>query len=241
MVETLYKYQGQRGETRPPYEQKFPSWGWFAMQIQTDVSTPVLGWFDCDGVCLTEWLMTSFGGGRYTVKIDLNNQDAYYNKTLYAMIYQNTQTTSNPQEPIILGVSEPFNIQENWQNIHEFEYSNNEMIDGVSYAGWKGYGYSQFTFDENEYPVEETVYIDSNNTKIRLSASLQDVETISTASVPKYELERLNFISIHDYCNIDGVAYICENFVPTFVKLYSLMQCKSKVSKTIFNYQNSNC
>jgi hypothetical protein len=241
MVDTLFKYQIQNGEFGKDYVQPLPSWGWFAMQIETDLGTPYIGWFDCDGTCLTEWQMSTFATNKYTAKIDLNLQDAYYDSQLFARIYINPQTVEDADAPIIIGQSEPFIISESHQNIHEFQYSNNEQIDGVSYSNWYGFAYCQYMEQEPEFAIEETVYINSLNQRKKLSSNVSNKVNIKTNYIPNYETERLNLIAIHDVVLVDSINYICSNFVSEGVEKFSLRPSKANLTKTIYNYQNNNC
>lgn len=241
MVDTLYQFTKQQGEYLRDYFQVLPDFGWFALQIQSDYSNVYVGWYNCENICVSEWQFTSMGGGKFKVKIDLNIQDAFYDTLLFARIYDTPQTVGTPLAPNIIGQSEPFVISKLHQNIHEFEYSNNELIDGIDYSNWKGYAYCQFVNKRVENPLNEKIYINSQKQRQKLFANLDNEIPIETGYISDYEKEKLNLISLHDVVNVDYVSYQLSQFTSKQIDKFSLSTCESKLTKTIYNYQNSNC
>ena len=125
----------------------------------------------------------------------------------------------------------------------QFQYTNNEIFDTVSYSGYTGYAYIASQLGQ-DYQFEEstTVYEQSNGVIQKLSARLKDKRKLLTDYMPKFEHEKLSLILMQDNISINGESFVKNNeYTVSPINRYALSQGSTLLNNSIYNFVNSSC
>jgi len=244
MADTLYQFTNIIGVENAPFTQTYPTWGVFNTQIQYDgENTPYLGFFDENNTVVYELLGTSLGNNLYKWSFDLSIYTNLYDKCLHAYIYTNQQNISTPEPIDVLAESESILVSVINNDVNQIEYSNNEIFDTIDYTNYTNYAYvfAQLGHDYN-YEENTTVYEKSNGGIVKLSATLKDKRIFLTDYLPKYFHEKLSLAFMHDNLLIDGESFVKNSeYQLTPIDRFSLSQGSTTLSRSNYNYVNSNC
>jgi hypothetical protein len=245
MADTLYPFTKIIGVEKPIYLQKYPTWGTFVTQCQYDgLSTPYLGFFDEDNNVIYELLGTSMGSNLYKWSFDLSIYTNLYDKCLHTYIYTNQQNVVDNLPIDAIAESELLQVSSKYNDlVLQFQYTNNEVFDTVSYSGYTGYAYIASQLGQ-DYQFEEstTVYEQSNGVIQKLSARLKDKRKLLTDYMPKFEHEKLSLILMQDNISINGESFVKNNeYTVSPINRYALSQGSTLLNNSIYNFVNSNC
>lgn len=244
MADTLYRFENIVGVEIAPYKQPYPTWGVFVTQIEYDgANVPYLGFFDEDNNVIYENLGTSCGDNLYKWSFNLATYTNLYNKCIHCYIYTNQQNIATPEPIDVLAESEPLRVGAEFDNLVLLEYTNNEIFDTIDYTNYVNYAYvsSQFGHEIN-YEETSTTYEQSNGTIIKLASTLKNKNLFLTDYLPRYEHEKLNLAFMHDNVNVNGESYVkASEYSIKTIERYSLAQGSTILSKSNYNFVNSNC
>jgi hypothetical protein len=244
MADTLYKYNNVVGVEIAPYKQRYPTWGQFVTQLEYDgINTPYLGFFDENNAVVYEALGVSCGLNLYKWSFDLSIYVNLYNKCLHSYVYTNQQNIVNPDPIDILAESELINISADNSELLQIQYTNDEIFDNINYANYVNYAFvsAQFGHDVN-FEETSTVYEKSNGQIIKLASMLKNKNVFQTDYIPIYEHEKINLAFMHDNVTVNGESYVkSSEYTMKPIDRYSLCQGGTTLSKSNYNYVNSNC
>lgn len=144
---------------------------------------------------------------------------------------------------LVEATSEPLRISSVHNCLVKIEYWNDDAYDNIDYSlGYKNIMYAPLTFGMAKFPEESKVYLKSNGTTKKLSGRLKKVTPIKTDYIPQYMHEKMAIIFSHDNVEINGTAYVKEGeYTIDAVEKFTLAQGGTDLTKTIYNYLNSNC
>lgn len=143
----------------------------------------------------------------------------------------------------IEAISEPLRISAYHKCLVKIEFWNDDAYDNIDYSlGYKNIMYVPITFGMAKFPEESKVYMKSNGTTLKLSGRIKKVTPIKTDYIPQYMHEKMAIIFSHDNVEIDGVSYVKEGeYAIDAIEKFTLAQGGTDLTKTIYNYINSNC
>jgi len=240
----MYQFQVQNGFTHRDYNQPFPSWGYFDVQIESTLSNLYIGWFDCDSVLVTEFALTKVGDIHYR-NIELTPLDARFDKILFAKIYQNQR--SGTFDNLLIGpdlaISEPFIISEYFENIQEIQYSNNEPYDSMVFnvGNFVSRAYFKMTYNQPKYTENQKVYRKSNGQTVKLSSRLERKKQYLSEYMPDYRIELFSKINTLDTITINNDSVVHNESEISQPDKYSLSQIGATYTEQLYNFVNSNC
>lgn len=205
------------------------------LSIQFDATTNLpVEFYDFDNNLIYSVKSQNFGENQ-VLNINLSSYPNLHNRCFYIFIQDVNDNI----------VSEPISCNDiHKESLLKFEYWNNEKFDEVVFGNgsFKHIKYIESYFLEQTFEEEVKTYKKSNGSTIKLASRLLAKNNLKIGYVPKYFHLANALLFMHDNILINGVEYVkTEGYEIEYQQNYGLATAKTVLTKTVFNYLNSNC